>query len=48
MKTKAEFNQQIFWWFFGRKLFFFKSASKKVPNLKGLGRDLKKKISLDF
>ena len=41
MKGKAEFNQQIFGVFFGRKLYFFKSATKKVAYLKGLGRDMK-------
>ena len=34
MKGKAEFNQQIFEGLFGRKLYFFKSATKKVAYLK--------------
>ena len=40
MKGKAEFTQQISGVFFGRKLYFFKSATKKVGYPKGFGRDL--------
>ena len=47
IKGKLEFNQKNFV-FFGRKLYFFKSASKKVAYLNGLGRDLKIYFFLDF
>ena len=45
MKGNAEFNQHFF---FGRKLFIFKSATKIVAYLKGLGRDLKIFFFLTF
>ena len=41
MKGKAKFNQQIFWGFLVGNYIFFKSATKKVAYLIGLGRDLK-------
>ena len=37
-----------FWGFFCRKLYFFKSETKKVAYLKGLGTDLKIFFFLDF
>ena len=43
MMGKAEFNQV-----FCRNLYFFIYETKKVAYLKGLGKDLKKIVFLDF